>query len=85
MTFDFYTEVLHDGDGHVHVGFGVEVGGEFNFDGRFVHKVQPLIGQIKIEMKYPLQFLFFRLANLIAYIFTGGQLFVSFQFCTLLS
>ena len=33
ITFDFHTEILHDGDGHVHVGFGVEIGGEFDFDG----------------------------------------------------
>ena len=32
MTFDFNAEVFHDGDGHVHVGFGVEVGGEGNFN-----------------------------------------------------
>src|SRR5512140_681780 len=34
-TFDFDSKILHRGDGHVHVGFGVQVGGDFYFDWRF--------------------------------------------------
>ena len=40
IAFNFHAEVLHDGDGHVHVGFGVEVGGEFDFNWSFGHTEQ---------------------------------------------
>ena len=32
LTFDFDTKVVHDGNGHVHIGFGVEVGGKSDFN-----------------------------------------------------
>jgi len=34
VSLNFHTEVAHDGEGHVHVGFGVEVGGDFDLNGR---------------------------------------------------
>ena len=33
----FHPKVLHDGDGHIHVRLGVEVGGESDFDRDFGH------------------------------------------------